>query len=378
VVNFNKYLFLLTSFWLIFAGGRLDSFSLEKISPQSQIAQNKIESTSIKTINGKFYAYLVLLFNENPHFVNLIQPDAIPRQKFDLKDFHLKEYRNYLAKLQDRGLKELAQKILQIYSEPIQATSRQLALVEQELAKRNIILKFSNFQKNKINKIYLDYSIFGQKDLVKLKHPFLEIKKPIYNIRPFIYYDEFLTSNSTFYFDLVYINPDEVENDFLITKKVLQDQKVNSLFFVGSLVTEDIKYCLKKAFFKIKSAKKIKKIINEMFIIHELTHKGLNNRYKAVNQVIGEELSLCSTIYYTPYLGLAVFYSYLGYNYSNSHRLAAINFIKYIAIKKDEASYIEQPGKIKLFSGTDLKKMAEEYFFFTLKTLEINLNPEKK
>ena len=32
---------------------------------------------SIKTVNGKFYAYIVLLFNENPHFVNLIQKGTV-------------------------------------------------------------------------------------------------------------------------------------------------------------------------------------------------------------------------------------------------------------------------------------------------------------
>ena len=33
----------------------------------------RYSGVSIKTVNGKFYAYIVLLFNENPHFVNLIQ-----------------------------------------------------------------------------------------------------------------------------------------------------------------------------------------------------------------------------------------------------------------------------------------------------------------
>ncbi len=54
-----------------------------------------------------------------------------------------------------------------------------------------------------------------------------------YNILPFIYYDEFSTSNSKFYFDMIYINPEEVQNDYVIARRVLTGENVDSMFFVG-------------------------------------------------------------------------------------------------------------------------------------------------
>ena len=73
------------------------------------------ETINIKSINGKFYAYIVLLFNENPHFVNMIQKDNIPLKIMGNEGFHIKEYKNYLNTLRDKKLKNLANILLMIY-----------------------------------------------------------------------------------------------------------------------------------------------------------------------------------------------------------------------------------------------------------------------
>ena len=62
----------------------------------------------INTINGNFYAYIVLLFNENPHFANLIQSGAIPIKDIGIQGFNIKAYRNYLSSIQDPKLQEEA------------------------------------------------------------------------------------------------------------------------------------------------------------------------------------------------------------------------------------------------------------------------------
>ncbi|TFH41210.1 MAG: hypothetical protein E4G96_05945 [Chrysiogenales bacterium] len=199
------------------------------------------EAINIKSINGKFYAYIELLFNENPHFVNMIQKDNIPMRIMGHEGFHIKEYKNYLKTVWDQRQKSLANMLLSIYLEPRKYDLKALRSVEEVLVGRNIILKFSKDMNAWSEKVSLDYCIFGKKRPVEVKHPFFEIKEIIYNIQPFIYYDEFSTSNSTFYFDMIYINPVEVDNDYIIAKNILNGDNVNSMFFVGSQITDDIK-----------------------------------------------------------------------------------------------------------------------------------------
>jgi hypothetical protein len=105
---------------------------------------------------------------------------------------------------------------------------------------------------------------------------------------------------------MIYINMDEVMNDSLIAANIIKGKNIRSLFFVGSRVTDDIKFCLQKAF---SEKSNIRDEIWEMFVIHELTHKMINNHYNYFDQVNGEELSLMSTVYAKPYLGLSIMYS---------------------------------------------------------------------
>jgi hypothetical protein len=322
------------------------------------------EAINIKSINGKFYAYIVLLFNENPHFVNMIQKDSIPLKIMGNEGFHIKEYKNYINTLRDKKLKSLANLLLTIYLEPSKFDIKTLHNVEDVLTGRNIILKFSKDKTAWSDKISLDYCIFGKKQLVDIKHPFFEIKENIYNIQPFIYYDEFSTSNSTFYFDMIYINPVEVDNDYIIAKRIINGENVGSLFFVGSQITDDIKYCLSRAF---RDRKNIKNEIWKMFIIHELTHKVLNNKYNNFDQVQGEELSLGSTIYYNPLLGLSILFSYLNYNAINPHRVAAMNYVRFISKNTGRADLLENPGLIKFLPQGELQNLSKKHFIANLK-----------
>jgi hypothetical protein len=324
------------------------------------------ETINIKSINGKLYAYIVLLFNENPHFVNMIEKDSIPLRLMGNEGFHVKEYKGYLNSIRDKKLKNLANLLLTIYLEPGKFDSKSLKNVEEILANRNVILKFSKEKKSWSDRISLDYCIFGSKQLVEVKHPFFDIKESIYNIQPFIYYDEFSTSNSTFYFDMIYINPIEVENDYIIAKKIIGGENVSSMFFVGSQITDDIKYCLSRAF---NDKKNIKNEIWKMFIVHELTHKVLNNKYNNFDQVQGEELSLGSTIFANPLLGLSVLYSYLNYNAINPHRIAAINYIKFIANATGNQEIMENPGLIKYFTQGEIQGLVKKHYLATIKNL---------
>lgn len=333
----------------------------------TSLPQTYGESVSIKSVNGKLYAYIVLLFNENPHFVNMIQKDSIPLHIMGHEGFHIKEYKSYLNTIWDQKTWYLANLLLSVYTEPKKYDARTLRSIEEMLIPRNIILKFSKDSNPISDRITLDYCIFGKRKEITVKHPFFEIKEPIYNIEPYIYYDEFSTSNSTFYFDMIYINPAEVENDSYIAKRIIQGQSANSLFFVGSQITDDIKYCLMRAF---PDKANIKAEIRKMFVIHELTHKVLNNKYNNFDQVQGEELSLGSTMYANPMLGLAVLYSYLNYNAVNPHRLAAINLVKFFSRAAGKQEYLENPGLIKYLPLGEIQNIAKKHFFSLVRTVK--------
>jgi hypothetical protein len=321
------------------------------------------ESVNIRTVNGKFYAHIVLLFNENPHFVNLIQKDSVPPRMMSQEGFHINAYKNYMNSLTDVYMHRLAATMLRIYLDPDHFTAAQLQYFEKVLADYNIILKFSRDMNTGSKRIALDYCIFGDKTEITIRHPLVEIKEKIYNIRPFIYYDEFSTSNSTFYYDMIYINMDEVMNDSLIAANIIKGKNIRSLFFVGSRVTDDIKYCLQKAFGEKSN---IRDEIWEMFVIHELTHKMINNHYNYFDQVNGEELSLMSTIYAKPYLGLSIMYSYINYNNINPHRIAAMNFVRFLAEKAGRKELASNPGLIKTLPEKQIRQLARDYFFMIM------------
>jgi len=321
---------------------------------------------NIRNTKGKFYAFVVLLFNENPHFVNLIQENSIPLQTMQKEGFHVVEYRNYLGTIVDNDVKSLAQRVFDVYLYPEKFSDAKLKNIEGHLERNNIILRFSRDNSATTPRINLDYCIYGQKKLVNIVHPLFNIRERIYNIQPFIYYDEFSTSNSTFYFDMIYINPEEVENDYIIAKNVIQGKSVESMFFVGSRVTEDIKYCLMRAFRNVYT---IKNEIWRMFELHELTHKILNNHYNYFDQVTGEELALLSTIYSNPHLGLSVLFSYLDYTVTNPHRNAAMNVIRHIARETKKQNLVDNPSMIKYLPSDDIMRLSRLRFDSVVKNL---------
>ncbi len=341
------------------------SVSIEAYGTYSSLYSS--HPSNIKNINGKFYAYIVLLFNENPHFVNLIQKDTIPPRLISSEGFHIRAYKNYLSVTRDSSIKETAKILLSVYLEPDKFNRLELNSLENLLTKRNIVLKFSRDKNPELNRVVLEYCIYGKKEKIKIKHPFFTINENIYNIQPYIYYDEFSTSNSTFYYDMIFINPEEVQNDFIIAKNIKEGRNTRSMFFVGSIVNEDISYCLLRAF---SDTQNIKDEIFRMFVIHELTHKIVNNRFNYYDQVTGEHLSLCSTVYANPYLGLAVMYSYLNYNAINPHRIAAMNYIKYISEKSGRGEILTKPELVKNMSSAELKKYSKMNFQHLLKKMQ--------
>lgn len=330
----------------------------------------RYSNVGIKTVNGKFYAHVVLLFNANPHFVNIIQKGTISIKEIGSDGFHVKGYRNYLNSIQDRTHYDEAALLLKLYNEPDNFNDNDLNEIAESLAKRNIILKFRKEGNYRMAMVTLDYCIYGEKVKIDVRHPFLDYKEIFFCIKPFIYYDEFYTSNSTFYYDMIYINPEEVENDYIIARDVLRGQEIRSMFFVGSRVNEDIKSSLVKAFTGSSVSSVIKNEIWKMFVIHELTHKLLDNHFDYNDQVTGEELALSSTIYLNPFLGIAVMYSYLSYSNDNPHRIAALNFVTYVADTLEKKEYLDNPGLIRSLAHDKLRDIARGHFMAGVKRLK--------
>ncbi len=336
-------------------------------SPIESDMHNEVDYANIRTPNGKLYAYTVLLFNENPHFVNVIQEHTIPLSFMQKEGFHVIAFKNYLNNLQDMGIYSIAELMLNVYLYPSKYDEKILFSLQDLLEKRNIILRFSRDRSSGAEHIILDYCIFGSRKPLSIAHPMFRTDDVIYNIVPFIYYDEFSTSNSTFYFDMIYINPEEVQNDYIIAKRVLSNENVDSMFFVGSRVTEDIKYCLLRSF---SNASSIKGEIWKLFEIHELTHKILNNRYNYFDQIMGEELALSSTINSNVYLGLSVLYSYLDYNNTNPHRIAAMNYLRFFSSEVGKKNVVENPSIIKYYDPTEIQKISRQHFNSVVKGIK--------
>lgn len=330
----------------------------------------RYSTVGIKTVNGKFYAYVVLLFNSNPHFVNIIQKGTISIKEIGNEGFHVKGYRNYLNSIQDKSHYDAAALLLKLYNEPDSFNDKDLDSIAESLAKRNIIIKFRKEGNFRMAMVTLDYCIYGEKVEIDVRHPLLEYNEKFFYIKPFIYYDEFSTSNSTFYYDMIYINPEEVENDYIIARDILRGQEIRSMFFVGARVNEDIKYSLMKAFSGSSAPSTIKNEIWRMFVIHELTHKILDNHFDYNDQVSGEELALSSTIYANPFLGLAVMFSYLSYSTDNPHRIAALNFVSYVSDAVEKKEYMDNPGLIKGLSYDKLRDLARNHFLAGVKRLK--------
>lgn len=325
-----------------------------------------IDYANIRTPNGKLYAYAVLLFNENPHFVNVIQEHTIPLSFMQKEGFHVIAFKNYLNNLQDPYIYSLADLMLNVYLYPGKYDEKTMITLQEALEKRNIILRFSRDRSTGSERILLDYCIYGNRKPLSITHPLFKVNEVIYNIVPFIYYDEFSTSNSTFYFDMIYINPEEVQNDFIIAKKVLGNENVDSMFFVGSRVTEDIKFCLHRSF---STAAGIKEEIWKLFEVHELTHKILNNHYNYFDQIMGEELALSSTVFSNVYLGLAVMFSYLDYNSTNPHRIAAMNYLKFFASETGKKNIVENPSQIKFVDPQEIQRVSRLHFDHVMKNV---------
>lgn len=324
---------------------------------------------SIKSITGKFYASIVLLFNENPHFINLIQEDSVPPDMIQKDGFHIREYKNYLGTIKNSHIKKLAEVMLDIYLHPNKFDNNLLERIQEELEKYNIILRFTKIKNTGSERIVLDYCIFGKKEPIKISHPLFDFKENIFNIQPFIYYDEFSTSNSTFYFDMIYINPDEVHNDYLIARNIIGGKNVEPMFFVGARINENIKFCLANAFHN-SAVTNIKTEILQMFIVHEITHKILNNHFGYFDQAIGEEIALLSTIYLNPFLGLSVLYSYLDYSRINPHRIAAMNSVRYFAKKTGKMELLDNPSGVKYIDLNEIRKYTKERFNYLIKNIK--------
>ena len=195
---------------------------------------------TIRNSNGKLYAYIVFLFMDNQHFVNMIQEGSIPNNVALTDDFKTRAYKNYLASIKSSPLSPIASSMLDVYTNYSHFTQKDIEEIERTLESKYIVLKIIPYDNKPLQgkssapqqfmsgRPTLGYCIYGQKTPIKIKHPLFEFDEKIYNIQPFIYYDEFSTSNSTFYFDMIYINLEEVQTDYLIARNVLQNRTNHS------------------------------------------------------------------------------------------------------------------------------------------------------
>lgn len=317
-----------------------------------ELYKNRDYKELLSTQNGIFYSYIVLLFNDNPHFINIIMDLQIDS---DSNVSYEKLYKLYLSRGKDLPFYKLAVQLYKYYKNPATFDEAAQREVEKELESFDIVLRFVS----KPDSMMLDYCIYGRKKPIEESHPFLEKTRRIYNIIPLIFYDEFFSSNSTFYSDLIYIDDNEVTNDYNIAVLVREHASTKGLYYIGSEVTNDIKFCLIKA---SDETADLQDRIKRVFVVHELTHKIINNDYNYYNSIIEEELAIASTVYADPYLGLTAVYSYLNYYRYSPHRIAALKFIKYCSHSLNRPSMAYNPSELKAVSPDALRLLSKNYF----------------
>lgn len=325
--------------------------------------------SAIKSTNGKFYAYINFLYYSNVYFVNLIQPNSVSHNDVQSDSSKIRAYQNYIRTLRDENLKNDATILLNLYKNPSLFDKQKIEQIAKKLENRNIVISFSidDVPSRKIN---LNYCIYGKKKLLQVSHPLFDFSETIYNIIPMISYPEISVSNSMTYDDIIYVSQEEIANDSGIAQRVLAGKNVSAFLFNGARVNSEISYCLRKAFTGKES--EIIKDMTRMFEIHELSHKILYNKYKIQDPVTHEEFALSSTIYDNPFLGLAIMYSYLDYDNLTQHKLAALNYIRYIANHSGKSILMEKPELIaKEFSAEELKTISKNHFDSLRQVLKI-------
>jgi hypothetical protein len=85
---------------------------------------------------------------------------------------------------------------------------------------------------------------------------------------------------------------------------------------------------------------------------------------------MGEEIALSSTIFSNVYLGLAVLYSYLDYNATNPHRMAAMNFVKYASTELGKKELVDNPSLLKNVHPVELQRLSKSHFNSIIKNLK--------
>ncbi|MBP7901416.1 MAG: hypothetical protein KA015_01230 [Spirochaetes bacterium] len=325
-------------------------------------AENYFSSSgsAIKSTNGKFYAYINFLYYSNIYFVNLIQPNSVSHNDVQNDSSKIRAYQNYIRTLRDDNLRNEAVVLLNLYKNPSQFDKEKIEQISKKLESRNIVISFST-EDNLSRKINLNYCIYGKKKLLLVTHPLFDYSETIYNIVPMISYPEISVSNSMTYDDIIYVSQEEIANDSGIAQRVLAGKNVSAFLFNGARVNSEISYCLRKAFTGKESD--IVKDMTRMFEIHELCHKILYNKYKIQDPVTHEEFALSSTIYDNPYLGLAIMYSYLDYDNLTQHKLAALNYIRFIANHSGKSILMEKPEQLaKEFTADEIKLITKNHF----------------
>ena len=302
--------------------------------------------------------------------MNLIQPNSVSHNQVQNENSKIEAYSNYIKTIRESSLRTDASSLLDLYRNPFAYNSNSLDDISRKLEKRNIVTHFS-FDEIEKNRLNLDYCIFGRKKILTVSHPLFNYKETVYNIVPLISYPEILVSNSMTYDDIVYVSREEIENDAGIARRVLSGKNVNNLLFNGARVNSEMRFCLQKAF-----RGKENDILTEttrLFEIHELTHKILYNKYKLQDPVTQEEFALSSTIYDNPLLGLAVMYSYLDYDNLTQHKLAALNYIRYIANNSGKSFLMEKPEKFaKEFTPDEIRLLTKSHFDSLCRIFKMN------
>ena len=307
--------------------------------------------------NFKLYAHMMLLYNENVHFVNKIETEKISANElFEDEAVNHSRYIKYMNSIKDAKLKSLADKLLHIYKNINDNNAENLTTVEKSLEKENILTKF--VIENGSNRVSVDYIFYGKREKLTVKSPFFKDSDDCYNIIPFIRYDEFSTTNTTFHKNHIFIKNDEMIYDYKTLMDILSGKNSISTF-LGVPIDNNIKKAVSKAYSeKNCTFKDIRRLTEILLITMKLGTDKLQITKTELNRACG----ISAVINDSPYEGLIILFAYLQYNKKTEYSIAAKNFIKFASEKTGNMSISDDPSLLITLEKNELKSIANEYF----------------
>lgn len=330
------------------------------------LVSGALYSAELKNIESeKLYAYMILLFNENPHYVK--QFENVPITSADLNDevFNQTRYIKYMNTVSDKKIKSLAEELLNVYKNINSYSSENLSAIEAALEKENILAKFTS--KKEMSSSCFDYIIYGRREKLTGKSLLFNDESDYYNIIPLYKYDDLSSSCVTFYDHCIYIKSEEIMYDQITFLDILSGK--NSIQgYLGVPLNDNIRRAVRKAYAEKKcTLNSVRKSAESLLLGMQIA----KDKLKIDKPELVRAFGISSVIYDSPYEGLIPLFAYLQYHKKTEYNIAGKSFLKFASDKTGDKSIPDYPSVLCSMTKEELKSIATDYHLYLMKNYKL-------